>query len=84
MPPEIFEGRCFDSPNPLQYAVAFVKDCECTILSLILQTLLRIFFVAKMYMYPLDGSIELRRTLAHINFFDRKTKEENDGMRLWE
>ncbi|KAF8358804.1 hypothetical protein PRIPAC_93799 [Pristionchus pacificus] len=60
MPPEIFEGRCFDSPNPLQYAVAFVKD-------------------SKMYMYPLDGSIELRRTLAHINFFDRKTKEENDG-----
>ncbi|GMS88730.1 hypothetical protein PENTCL1PPCAC_10905, partial [Pristionchus entomophagus] len=60
MPPEVYEGRCFDSPNPLQYAVAFVKD-------------------AKMYMYPLDGSIELRRTLAHINYSEKKKKPEDDG-----
>ncbi|GMT18972.1 hypothetical protein PFISCL1PPCAC_10269, partial [Pristionchus fissidentatus] len=60
MPPEVYEGRCFQSPNPLQYAVAFVKD-------------------AKLYMYPLDGSIEMRRTLAHINFSDKKKPEENDG-----
>ncbi|GMR41826.1 hypothetical protein PMAYCL1PPCAC_12021, partial [Pristionchus mayeri] len=61
MPPEVYEGRCFDSPNPLQYAVAFVKD-------------------SKLYMYPLDGSMELRRSLAHINYSDKKKKtEENDG-----